>query len=72
MKKIRLLTILSFILGCLLVLACCGKTKLATPDKDTFLVDQTTLLLSWEPIKNAKGYKVIVNNEEFNIDTYVG
>ena len=66
MKKIRLLTILSFILGCLLVLACCGKTKLATPDKDTFLVDQTTLLLSWEPIKNAKGYKVIVNNEEFN------
>ena len=65
MKKVRLLTILSFILGCLLVLACCGKAKLATPDKDTFLVDQATLVLSWDPVKNAKGYKVLVNNEEF-------
>ena len=65
MKKIRLLTILSFILGCLLVLACCGKTKLDTPSKDSFLVDETTLLLSWDPVENATGYKVLVNNEEF-------
>lgn len=66
MKRIRLLTILSFILGCLFVFACCGKSKLDTPNTDSFLVDQTTLLLSWDPVKNAKGYKVIVNNEEFS------
>ena len=65
MKKIQLLTILTFVLGCLFFFACCDKAKLDTPNKDTFVVDQATLVLTWDPVKDAKGYKVIVNNEEF-------
>ncbi len=64
MKKFRLLVILSFICACLIALACCGKPTLATPKN--FKVDETTLMLSWDSVKDAKGYKVYVNNEEYN------
>ena len=65
MKKIRLLVILSFLLSCMLLLfSGCGKTTLATPTN--FQVNQETLVLSWNPVKDAKGYKIFVNNEEYN------
>ncbi|MBQ4268156.1 MAG: leucine-rich repeat protein, partial [Clostridia bacterium] len=64
MKKIRLLVILTFICACLAVLTCCGMTTLSTPEN--FKVDETTLMLSWDSVKGAKGYKVYVNNEEYN------
>ena len=66
MKKIRLLAILGCIAACLLAFASCGKVKLKTPDIDTFAIEETTLTLTWTPVKNARGYKILVNNEEFN------
>ena len=62
MKRIRLLVILSFILGCLFLFAGCDKTTLSTPGN--FKVNETTLALTWDPVKGAKGYKIFVNNEE--------
>ena len=65
MKRIRLLVILSFILGCLLmVFVGCGKPQLDTPTG--FQVDEVTLQLSWKKVKGAKGYKIFVNGEEYN------
>ena len=64
MKRIRLLVILSFIMGCLLMFACCGKASLDAP-KD-FRVDEASLVLTWNKVKGAKGYKIYVNGEEYN------
>lgn len=65
MKRIRLLVVLSFILSCMLLLFTgCGKTTLATPKN--FEVNQETLVLTWDSVKDAKGYKIFVNNEEYN------
>lgn len=61
MKRIRLLVILSFIFGCLLLFAGCGKPQLTTPTN--FQVDEATLQLSWDKVKGAKGYKIDVNGE---------
>ena len=66
MKKIRLLVILGFVLTCLVAFASCGKTKLGTPDIKTFTIEETTLTLTWTPVKNARGYKILVNNEEYS------
>ena len=66
MKKIRLLVILGFMLTCLVAFASCGKAKLGTPDIKTFTIEETTLTLTWSPVKNARGYRVLVNNEEYN------
>ena len=66
MKKLRLLTVLSFIVGCLMVLGCCQKATLKTPDIETFKVNETTLTLTWETIDDAKAYKIMVNTEEYN------
>ena len=62
MKKLRLLTLLCFIVGCLMVFVGCKKPTLATPDVQTFKVDETTLRLTWEEIEDAKGYKIMVND----------
>ena len=66
MKKIRLLVILGFVLTCLVAFASCGETKLGTPDIKTFTIEETTLTLTWTPVKNARGYKILVNNEEYS------
>ncbi|MBR2341015.1 MAG: leucine-rich repeat protein [Clostridia bacterium] len=66
MKKLRLLTVLSFIVGCLAVFACCTKPTLDTPDVETFKVNETTLVLTWAEIDDAKSYKIMVNTEEYN------
>ena len=66
MKKIRLLVILGCVLTCLIAFASCGKTKLGTPDIKTFTIEETTLTLTWTPVKNARGYKILVNNEEYS------
>ncbi len=65
MKKIRLLVILSFMLSCMLLLFTgCGKTTLAKPTN--FQVSEDTLVLTWNSVKDAKGYKIFVNNEEYS------
>ena len=64
MRKIRLLCILSFIIGCLFALVGCNKTQLATPGN--FDVDATTLSLTWDPVEGARGYRVLVNGEPYN------
>lgn len=66
MKKLRLLAVLSFIVGCLIGLSCCKKPALAAPDLETFRVNETTLVLTWEEIDDAKGYKIMVNADEYN------
>ena len=66
MKKLRLLTVLSFIVGCLMVLACCQKPALDAPSIESFKVDDASLTLTWEKIDDAKGYKILVNAEEYN------
>ena len=65
MKKFRILIVLSFIISCLMILVGCGTDKIATPDIKTFKVDEATLSLSWDPVKEARGYKILVNNEEY-------
>ena len=66
MKKLRLLTVLSFIVGCLIGLTCCKKPTLDAPDIETFKVNETTLVLTWEAIDDAKSYKIMVNTDEYN------
>lgn len=63
MKKFRILIVLSFIISCLMILACCGTKKVATPTN--FQVDEATLSLSWDPVKESRGYKILVNKEEY-------
>ena len=65
MKKFRILIVLSFIISCLMILVGCGAKKVATPDINTFKVDEATLSLSWDPVKETRGYKILVNNEEY-------
>ena len=67
MKKLRLLTLLSFIICCLAFFVGCGKSVLSTPDIQTFSVDVETLTLTWDGDQNAKGYKILVNEDEYNL-----
>ena len=66
MKRIRLLVILSFIMGCLLMFACCGKASLDAP-KD-FRVDEASLVLTWNKVKGAKGYKAGKQQHSHSVD----
>ena len=63
MKKLRILIVLSFIISCLMILACCGTKKVDTPTN--FKVDEATLSLSWDSVKDSRGYKILVNKEEY-------
>jgi hypothetical protein len=49
-----------------MVFACCKKPALETPNIETFKVDDASLTLTWDAIDDAKGYKIMVNTEEYN------
>ena len=62
MKRVHLLTIVSFIIGCLMVFAGCKKPALDAPVGLT--VNETTLDLTWSEVEGAEGYTVKINGVE--------
>ncbi len=45
----------------LLILVACRSAKLDTPSRLT--LDDTTLVLSWDPVENARYYKIVIDGE---------
>ena len=63
MKKIRLLTIVCFVLCCLCVLSACGDSipQLSAPVRVS--VEDATLTLTWKEVKDARLYTVLITPE---------
>ncbi len=62
MKRLHLLAIISLILCCLMALSGCGEPKLDTPEN--LVVDQDTLILTWDKVENARYYTVNIDGAE--------
>ncbi len=67
MKKHHFITVMLLISCVLLLLTACQTTKLDTPSR--LMLDDATLVLSWNKVENARYYKVVIDGDGKNDST---
>ena len=64
MKKLRLFMLMSIIVCCLAAFVGCGKPRLSKPQN--VVADGNALVVTWDAVENASGYKIKIEGEEYN------